>query len=81
MSEQTESVGITIEVGDIIPHLNWKFILKMEPLSFGEKGTNGCFSFMSKRRVSQIVRQTGCTHNGTNTLERSDVFSGIARTE
>lgn len=55
VGEQAEGVGIAIEMGDVVPHLERKLVTKMESFAFGKKGTNGSFSFVSERGITQIV--------------------------
>ena len=78
VGEQAEGVGIAIEMGDVVPHLERKLLAKMESFAFGKKGTNGGFSFVTKGRISQIVCQTGGTNNGADAFEGCNVFSGVA---
>ena len=59
MGEQTESVGITIEVGDVCPLFRSELVLILNALIFKEVGGYGTFAGMSKRGVSEIVSQTG----------------------
>lgn len=78
VGEEAEGVGIAIEMGDVVPHLERKLVAKMESFAFGKKGTNGGFSFVSERGITQIVCQTSGTDDGTDAFEGGNVFSSVA---
>ena len=78
VGEKAEGVGITIEMGDVVPHLDGELFAKMESLSLCKKGTDGGFSFVSEGGIPQIVCQTGGTDNGADAFECDNVFSAVA---
>ena len=66
MSEQTERIGIAVEMCDVCPLLWGELILVLDTLVFQEIGSNGTFARVSERRVAEIVGQTGSRYDGTN---------------
>ena len=78
VSEEAEGVGITIEMGDVIPHFDGELFAKIKSLALSKEGTNGGFSFVSEGGIAQIVCQTGGTDDGTDAFECDYVFSAVA---
>ena len=63
MNESAQGVGVSLKVDEITPLLNSKFILEFQAFTLTEVGSDGLFARVSKRRITQIVRQTGSRDN------------------
>ena len=66
VGEEAEGIGITIEMGDVVPHFDGELFAKIKSLALSKEGTNGGFSFVSEGWIAQIVCQTGGTDDGTD---------------
>ena len=69
MRQDSEAVGITLEMGDVVPELGRNFIFQSLSGTLAEESLDGFFSRMTEGRIAQIVRQAGCTHDGSDFLE------------
>ena len=69
MRQDSEAVGITLEMGDVVPELGRNFIFQSLSGTLAEESLDGFFSRMTKRRIAQIMCQAGCTHDGSDFLE------------
>ena len=78
VGEEAEGVGITIEMGDVVPHFDGELFAKIKSLALSKEGTDGGFSFVSEGGIAQIVCQTGGTDDGTDAFECDYVFSAVA---
>ena len=57
MGEQSEGIGVTFEMSDVIPENLRQLLLQRLAWSFGEECLDGFLSTMSERRVTQVVRE------------------------
>ena len=78
VGEEAEGVGITIEMGDVVPHFDGELFAKIKSLALCKEGTDGGFSFVAEGGIAQIVCQTGGTDDGTDAFECGYVFSAVA---
>ena len=63
MGEQTEGIGIALEMGDIIPKHRRNLLLQHTSRTLSEEGLNGFLARVPKRWVTHVVSQTGGSHN------------------
>ena len=70
MREQTEGIGITVEVGDVVPRGFGEELAVLLSCALGEEGANGLFAESTEGRIAHIVRQTSCTNDGANLFEQ-----------
>lgn len=69
MRQDSEAVGITLEMGDVVPELGRNFIFQSLSGTLAEESLDSFFAGMTEGRIAQIVRQAGCTHDGSYFLE------------
>ena len=69
MRQDSEAVGITLEMGDVVPELGRNFIFQSLSGTLAEESLDGFLARMTEGRIAQIVRQAGCTHDGSDFLE------------
>ena len=69
MSQQTEGIGIALEVGEVVPEDGTHLALKVGTSALEEIGLHGLFATMTKGRIAQIVSQAGCRHDLSDFLE------------
>ena len=55
MGQQTEGIGITLEVGDVVPKRFRYLFAQRASGTFGEKRLDGLLTTMSERWVTQVV--------------------------
>ena len=70
MGKQSESVGISLEVRDVIPEDLTDLRLKFRTLSFRKECLDGLLTTMTEGWITQVVCQTGCADNGTDLWEQ-----------
>ena len=63
MGEQTEGIGITLKVGDVVPELMTDLTLQVTAWPFREVGLDGLFATMTKGGITHVVCQTGRGHD------------------
>ena len=59
VGKQSEGVGITFKVGDVVPECRTDKCLQLTAVPFGKEGLDGFLAAMSERRIAQVVCQTG----------------------
>ena len=70
MGEQSEGVGVALEMRDVAPKRGTQPLTQLKPRAFGEKGLDGPLAGMSERWVAHVVGETGCGDNGANLLKQ-----------
>ena len=60
MGQQAEGIGVSFEVGNVVPEFLRYMFFQVGSLAFGEIGLNGFLARMSKRRIAHVVSQAGC---------------------
>ena len=63
MREQSEGIGIAVEVGDVGPEVLADLMLKMATLALGEEGLDGLLARVAEGRIAHVVSQTGRGHD------------------
>ena len=58
MGEQTESIGVALEMGQIGPLSRSQLRLKLTPGALAEKCRYGLFARMAERRIAKVMSQT-----------------------
>lgn len=81
VGEQTESIGIAIEVGDVSPLLRSELPFVFDAFTFAEVGGDGTLARMAERWVAHVVCQTGGRDNGTYLGEEGAVQFGMLLSE
>ena len=69
MREQTEGIGVTVEVGDVVPRGFGEELAVLLSRTLGEEGANGLFARVTEGRIAHIVRQTRGRHDGADAFE------------
>ncbi len=69
MGKYAESIGVTLEMGKVLPESGRHLRLQCLAGSLREEGLYGFLAGMAKRRVAQVVCQTGSTHDGPYLLK------------
>ncbi len=69
MGEESQRVGIPLEMNQIGPLLWREFVGKIGSEPLGEEGGDGFFARMSEGRVAQVVGQTGSRHYVADRVE------------
>ena len=70
MREQTEGIGVALEVGKVVPEDRRHFTLKICTSAFEEIGLHGLLAAMAERRIAQVVGKAGGRHNLSDLLEQ-----------
>lgn len=70
MGQQTESIGVALEMRDVVPKSLTHFVAQEIAAVLGEERLYGLFARMAKRRVAHVMGQTGRLHDGTNLLKQ-----------
>ena len=78
MREQTEGIGVTVEVSDVVPGGFGEELAVWLSRALGEEGANGLFARVTEGRIAHIVRQTGGRHDGADTFEGGCVGGVVA---
>ena len=73
MREQTEGIGVTVEVGDVVPRGFGEELAVLLSCAFGEEGANSLFARVTEGRIAHIVRQTRGRHDGADAFEGGGV--------
>lgn len=69
VGEESESIGVTLKVGDVVPKGRGDPPTKEVAAVFCKEGLDSFLSGVSKGRVAHIVSQTCCLHDGANFFE------------
>ena len=69
MGEQTEGVGIALEVDEVAPELRTDLALQLVAVALSEECLDGLLTTMSERRIAQVVSQTSRSYNLSDLLE------------
>ena len=83
--EEAESVGIALEVRDVVPLLRRDAVARLgadvisekESVALAEVSAYGLLAAMSERRVAQVVGEAGGTHNAAQLGEMRAVEFGV----
>ena len=59
MGQQTEGVGVALEVGDIVPEGVAHLTLQVASGPFGEIGLDGFLTTVAEGRIAHVVGQAG----------------------
>ena len=59
MGQQTEGIGIALEVSDVAPELGTHLALQLTAVPLDEKGLDSLFAAVAKGWIAQVVGQTG----------------------
>ena len=83
MGEQSESIGVALEVGQVVPFALAQVLSEPQSGPFAEVGLYGFLARVAKRRIAQVVGQAGCRHDVAEIVERVEHFGrvGIARAQ
>ena len=73
MREQTEGIGVTVEVSDVVPGGFGEKLAVLLSRALGEEGTNGLFAGVTEGGIAHIVRQTRGRHDGADAFEGGGV--------
>ena len=68
MREQTEGVGVALEVGDVVPEAAAHILLQTGSRPFDEECLDGLLAAVTERRIPHVVRIAGCLY------DRADLF-------
>ena len=71
MGQQSESIGIALEVGNVVPELMAHLSLQIAARPLGEESLDGFLARVPKRGISHIVSQTGRRHDLADFIEQS----------
>ena len=78
VGQQTEGIGITLEMSNVIPE-GWRHLLtKCTTRSLGQEGLDGLLTRMPKGWITQVVGQTGGGHYLTYLLKQRTTQFGMA---
>ena len=66
MGEQSEGIGISFEMSDVVPERLADQSFQYHTLPLSEEGLDCFLPTMSKRRITQIMCQTGSADNRSN---------------
>ena len=66
--EQTEGVGVALEVGDVVPEAAAHILLQTGSRPFDEECLDGLLAAVTERRIPHVVRIAGCLY------DRADLF-------
>ena len=69
MSQQTEGIGIALEVGEVVPERRTHFALQVAARAFEEVGLHGLLTTMAKGRIAQVVGEAGGRYNLSDFLK------------
>ena len=78
MREESEGIGITLEMRDILPEVAVEHWLEFLSLAFGKEGLKGFLARMAKRRITHVVSQTGGGDDSTKLLDEGAGEFGVA---
>ena len=70
VGKQSESIGVTLEMGDVIPKGPANHRLQCLARSFSEEGLYGFLATVAERRITQVVGQAGRRYNLPNLLKQ-----------
>ena len=63
MGEQSERIGITFKMGNVVPELRTNLFLEELSLALGEECLHGFLARMTERRVAKVVSKAGGGYN------------------
>ena len=69
MGQQTEGIGVALEVGDVAPELGTDLGLQGSACSFSKERLDGLLAAVAKRRIAHVVGQTGRSNDLPNLHE------------
>ena len=77
VGEQAKSIGIALEMRDVVPESLAHLAAQTAALVFGEIGLDGLFARVPEGRVAHVVGQSGRLHDGANLLEQRAPQFGV----
>ena len=67
--EQSEGVGVTLEVREVLPHLRRHTRLQRQSPTLAKERLYSLLAGVTERRIAHVVRQTRRAHDGAKLLE------------
>ena len=75
--EQSEGVGVTLEVRQVLPHLRRHTFLQRQSAALAKERLYSLLARVSERRIAHVVRQTRRAHDGAQLLEERTREFGV----